>query len=198
MAQGSHVLVEDPGVDLEIAEAEAAELEQYIVREDVYRTLIVRSSSGDQNIRMTGGDLLARLHRLQHERAALDANQQSRLDAAQQQTDSTIYAYKTRFHQRLHREMKARLNTLKWFFDECGPEDRQRCRAQYPFEMRNRQRIEEILKQVGSDLPEELKTGLRKIDGQIKAIAQPSEFIWSTQVKNAYPRETYWYLYMLP
>mgnify|MGYP005863519233 CR=1 FL=1 len=67
MTNGSTVLAEDPGVDLAIAEAMVAELEEYIIKEELYRTLIVRTSAGDQNVRMTGGDLLARLHRLQGE-----------------------------------------------------------------------------------------------------------------------------------
>ena len=197
MANGSTVLVEDPSIDLEIVEGMIPELEDYIIKDEVYRTVILPTSQGDQNIRMTGGDLLARLHRLQGERESLSAAQQQRLDAAQQRADEIIRSLRTRFNQRLLREMRARLDSLKWFFDDCAS-DRQRCRVEYPFEMRNRQRIEEILKRVGGEVPDELRAMLSKIDGRIREYASPSGFIWTERVQKIYPREPYWYLYMRP
>jgi hypothetical protein len=197
MANGSTVLVEDPITDLEIVEGMIPELEDYIIKEEVYRTVILPTSSGDQNIRMTGGDLLARLHRLNAQRNQLTADQQQRLDAAQQKADEIIRSLKTRFNQRLIREMKARLDSLRWFFDDCG-NDRQRCRIEYPFEMRNRQRIEEILKQLGNEVPDDLRSILTRVDNRIREFAAPAPFVWSARVESVYPRDTYWYLYMLP
>lgn len=197
MTNGSTVLVEDPQTDLEIVEGMIQVLEDYIIKDEVYRTVIVPTSSGDQNIRMTGGDLLARLHRLNGERDELTPEQGRRLNAAQQSADQIILSLKTRFNQRLQREMKARLDSLRWFFDDCGA-DRQRCRVEYPFEMRNRQRIEEILKQVGKSLPEDLAALLRRVDKRIQETAAPGGFIWTPRVEKIYPREPYWYLYMSP
>ncbi len=197
MTNGSTVLVEDPSTDLEIVEGMIPVLEDYIIKDEVYRTVILPTSVGDQNIRMTGGDLLARLHRLNEEREALNASQQQRLAAAQLKADEIIRSLKTRFNQRLLREMKARLDSLRWFFDDCGG-DRQRCRVEFPFEMRNRQRIEEILKQTGKDLPADLLALLSRIDKRIREFAVPGEFIWTPRVQKVYPRERYWYLYMLP
>jgi hypothetical protein len=197
MTNGSTVLVEDPSIDLEIVEGMIPELEDYIIKDDVYRTVILPTSAGDRNIRMTGGDLLARLHRLNGERDALTPAQQQRLDAAQRRADEVIHSLKTRFNQRLLREMKARLDSLRWFFDDCGS-DRTRCRVEFPFEMRNRQRLEEILKQVGNDVPEDLRSLLSRIDKRIREFGKPNEFIWSPRVEDVYPREPYWYLYMLP
>ncbi|MEZ4718746.1 MAG: hypothetical protein R2851_22025 [Caldilineaceae bacterium] len=76
MATDSHVLAEDPAVDLTLAAAMTAELEEYIVKSDLYRTVIARTPRGDEKITMTGGDLLTRLHRLQGERARLTPAQQ--------------------------------------------------------------------------------------------------------------------------
>lgn len=197
MAKDSTVLVEDPSLDLEIVEGMIPVLEDYIIKDEVYRTVIVPTSVGDQNLRMTGGDLLARLHRLNGERDALTAAQKQRLDAAKAKADQIISSFRTRFQQRLLREMKARLDSLRWFFDDCGG-DRQRCRAEYPSEMRNRQRIEEILKEVGKDVSDDLKSMLSRIDKRIREFAKPGQFIWSARLEKVYSRETYWYLYMLP
>ena len=197
MANGSTVLVEDPSIDLEIVEGMIPELEDYIIKDDVYRTVIIPTSAGDQNIRMTGGDLLARLHRLSGAKDELTPEQQQRLEQAKQKAEQIIYSLKTRFNQRLQREMRARLDSLRWFLDECA-DDKQRCRVEWPFEMRNRQRIEEIVKQLGKDLPEDLATELRQIDRRIRETGRPSGFVWSPRVQKIYPRDQYWYLYMLP
>jgi len=197
MANDSTVLVEDPTTDLEIVEGMIPVLEDYIIKDEVYRTVIIPTSSGDQNIRMTGGDLLARLHRLNGVREELTEAQKQRFDAAQSRANQIIQSLNSRFKQRLLREMKARLDSLRWFFDDCGA-DRQRCRVEYPFEMRNRQRVEEIVKHVGKDVPEDLRSLLSRIDKRIREFAAPGGFIWSPRVEKVYPRDRYWYLYMTP
>lgn len=190
-------MIEEPSVDLAITEAMVAELEEYIIKDEVYRTLIVRTPSGDHNVRMTGGDLLARLHRLHGEQKALSAEQVRRLEEAQRQADATIYSLRTRFHQRLHREMKARLDSLTWFLDDCS-QDKQRGRVEFPYEMRNRQRIEEILKNLGTNVPAALRESLRRVDKRIREIGKVGSFTWDKRVEHIYPQDEYWYLYMLP
>lgn len=197
MTNGNTVLAEDPGVDLVITEAMVAELEDYIIKDEVYRTLIVRTPVGDQNLRMSGGDLLARLHRLHGELGSLTLEQVRRVEQAQANADATIYSLRTRFHQRLQREMKARLDSLRWFLDDCSG-DRQRCRSEFPYEMRNRQRIEEILKRLGADVPADLNEALRRIDKRIREVARVQGFTWDKRVEHIYPQDQYWYLYMLP
>lgn len=55
-----------------------------------YIALPRRTSEGDQRLKMTGGDLLSRLHRLQAIRSELTPEQQQRLDDTQKAVDSTI------------------------------------------------------------------------------------------------------------
>lgn len=193
----STVVAGDPAVDLAVAAGYVEELEKYIVNNDLYRTVIVRTPKGDQTLQMTGGDLLGRLHRLQGQREQLSSQQQMQLDALKQQAETTIYSLRTRFHERLQTEMKSRLNTLKYFLDEAG-DDRQRFRANFPSEMRNRQRIEEILKQVGAEIAPELKERLSSIDQRIRVVAGASGFIWDETLKGVYPQMPYWYLYVRP
>ena len=197
MSKTSYLLAEDPAADLAVAEAMAAELEEYIVKDELYRTVIARTPAGDQKISMAGGDLLARLYRLEGERAALLPEQVRRLDDLQQRVDATIYSLKSRFHARLQREIKARLDSLRWFLDECR-EDRQRCRTNYPFEMRHRQRIEEILKRVEHELPDDLRLRLNEVDRGIRLHANQSEFVWDERLRPLFPAERYWYLYIRP
>ena len=84
--------------------------------------------------------------------------------------------------------MKSRLNTLKYFLDEAG-DDRQRFRANFPSEMRNRQRIEEILKEVAAEIAPELKERLSSIDHRIRVVAGASTFIWDETLKANLPAD---------
>ena len=199
MAQrsGSQVIADDPQTDLEIAEAMTAELEDYIVKDDLYRTLFAHTSAGEQRIVMTGGDLLARLHRLRSTRDQYSPEMQRRIKAVSEKADAIIYSLKTRFKRRLLREMKARLDSLKWYLDDCTS-DPVRCRTNFPFEVRNRQRIEEILKAVEEDVPDDLQSLLKSIDHRIRQVTHGTTFIWDEQLKVAFPSMPYWYLYVSP
>lgn len=197
MAASSILVAADPAVDLAVADTLASELEAYLVGDQLYRTVFVQTQAGRQSLQMTGGELLARLYRLQHDRANLSPAQQTKLDEVQQRTDTTIYSLRTRFRQRLQREAKARLSSLKWFLDDCRS-DRHRCRVEFPFEIRNRQRLEEILKELDYKPGEELETELHAIDGRIRAVASASDFIWDERLRPIFPLQPYWYLYMLP
>jgi hypothetical protein len=195
--KSSYVLAEEPATDLAMVQAMAAELEEYIVADELYRTITVRLPTGTQNIQMTGADLLTRLYRLRGERSHLSSSAQVQLDEVQQQVTQTIYSLRTRFHNRLLREIKTRLDSLKWFLDDCAA-DRKRCHVEFPFEMRNRQRIEEALKELDYQLDEELQKRLRQIDERIRVIAVAAPFLWDEKLRPLFPADTYWYLYRRP
>jgi hypothetical protein len=193
----SYLVAEDPVVDLQIAEAMTQELEQYLVKDDLYRTLIVRTDKGDQNLQMSGGDLLSRLHRLQAVRSQLPPNLQTRIDQVTARAQTSITSLRSRFHERIRREMKARMDGLKWFLDDCAA-DRQRCRVEFPFEMRNRQRIEELVKALGGEAPPDLMQQLQTIDQRIRNATHAATFIWDDRLQAAFPAQPYWYLYVSP
>ncbi len=194
MQLDSHVLAESPGAYLDIALSMVEELEEYLIKDDLYRTIIVRTPKGEMRLQMTGGDLLTRLYRLNGERDRLTPAQQAQLDALNQRAEQTMYGLKTRFNQRLQREIKARLDSLKWYLDESS-EDRARARANYPYEIRNRQRIEEILKRLAGDLPSELAEQLRALDNRLRMLTIRGEFVWDAQLQHIFPQNPYWYLY---
>ena len=93
--------------------------------------------------------------------------------------------------------MKTRLDSLRYYLDELD-EDRQATGHNFPFEMRNRQIIGEIVKHLGSDATSELLSQLRQTDNRIRQAGKPSGFIWDPRVEHIYPQEQYWYLYLHP
>lgn len=197
MRKSSYVLAEEPGLDLVVLQAVAAELDEYLVSDELYRTVVVPLSGGTQSIQMTGADLLTRLHRLCTLRDGLKPHEQSQLDALQHQVRQTIAHLNSRFQLRLQREIRARLDSLRWFLDDCETEP-QRCHIEFPFEMRNRQRVEEALKEIDEPLDDSLKSRLESIDKRIRDIALPSPFVWDDRLQPAFPRDRYWFLYLRP
>lgn len=195
--KSSYVMAEDPATDLAITQAMTEELEEYIIADDLYRTITVRTAGGNQNLQMTGGDLLTRLYRLQGERDQLSSSEQAQLDGTEQLVKQIIYSLRTRFHNRLRREIKTRLDSLKWFLDDCGA-DRQRCHVDFPFEMRNRQRIEEALKEIDYQLDDELQKLLNQVDSRIRLVAAAAPFLWDDRLRPLFPPDKYWYLYLRP
>ncbi|MBP7960726.1 MAG: hypothetical protein KBG20_11840 [Caldilineaceae bacterium] len=197
MTQTNYVLAEDPAVDLAVVQAMAEELEDYLVKDELFRQLTVRTPAGDQRPQMSGSDLLVRLHRLHGEQGSLTPAQRAALDQVQTSIDATIHSLRTRFVERLERDMKSRLNSLRWYIDDCR-QNRNRCRSEYPFEIRNRQRIEEILKFLGKTLDATLAAQLNQIDERIRYMIVAGEFIWDQRLQPLFPKNVYWYLYVLP
>jgi len=195
--KSSYVLAEEPAVDLVILQAMAAELDRYLVANELYRTVAVPLSSGLQKVQMTGADLLTRMHRLSALRDQLSQREQFLLNELQHHVRQTIANFREQFQSRLQREISVRLNSLRWFFDDCETEPL-RCHIEFPFEMRNRQRIEEALKELDDPLDDTLKNRLERIDTRIRTMAVASPFVWDDRLQTVFPRDRYWYLYLRP
>ncbi|MBK8796632.1 MAG: hypothetical protein WAU00_18625 [Caldilinea sp.] len=197
MSQGSHVLPESPAIDLAVLAAEVEELEDYIVKGEVYRTLRVATPSGVQQVQMSGGDLLTRIFRLEGEGEELPVEQRSRAKDLALQARTTAYSLRTRFHDLLTREIKARIDSLNWFLDDVAG-DPKRARAEYPYEIRNRQRIAVMVDELAEDFAPELKGQLKRVDDRIRLIVQSASFVWDSRLEPIFPREHFWYLYVSP
>ena len=136
--------------DLARVTAVANELEAYIVANEVYRTLVVAMPDGNRKLTVSGGDLLARLKRLQEQRSTLTPEQQERLDRAAGQAQTTIYALRTRFHDLLRRELKSRNDQLAWDMDLR--KERKENQADQA-ELKNRQVIATIREELNAPAP---------------------------------------------
>lgn len=127
--------------ELTIIEALANELETYIVHGNIYRTLLISTTSGQRKMTMSGGDLLVRLNRLREQYAVLSLEQQGRFEHVASQVQRTMDALRTRFHDLLRRELKARTDQLNWNVDVRLVSERDKAD---PAELQNRQHIAAI------------------------------------------------------
>jgi hypothetical protein len=146
---------------------------------------------------MSGGDLLARLFRLNGVAAQLTTGQRAELDQVRREIERTSYSLRTRFHAMLNRELKVRLDSLNWYLDELAA-DPQRGRGEYPYEIRNRQRADAILRELGSAVEPELRKLLSRVDERIRLVVARTGFVWDPRLEAVFPREEFWYLYVAP
>jgi septal ring factor EnvC (AmiA/AmiB activator) len=197
MNKTNYILAATPEEDLAIVKTMASELKNYLLRDDVYFTIEVQTPAGSERIQMSSGDLLSRLRRLVVQKDRLTDEQRSELEAVQKEIADVTRAMRKLYVPLLIREAKARLSSLKWFLDECR-DNRRYCRSEYPYEIRNRQRLTEVLGALGDDTPDDIKRSVAEIDRRIGSVAQPADFVWDERVQDVYPRDKYWYLYMLP
>ena len=188
------VIAPDPAVDLAIVEEMVGELEDYIVKDEVYRTIRARTPDGVQAVQMSGGDLLARLHRLGAEAPALAASMRQRIETIAAQAATIIYSLRTRFHQRLEREIRARLGSLKWFLDDAAGDPR-RLRQEYPYEIRNRQRIAVMFDELGADASAEILAAVAQMDQRLRLAPKPAGSLWDDKLAPLFPVEKFWFLY---
>ena len=66
MTQTNYVLAEEPAVDLALVQAMAEELEDYLMKDDLFRQMTVHTPAGDQRPQMSGSDLLVLNERHRH------------------------------------------------------------------------------------------------------------------------------------
>ncbi|MEZ4707526.1 MAG: hypothetical protein R3A44_09985 [Caldilineaceae bacterium] len=164
----------DWSAELTVLEAMARELEAYIAANEVYRTLLVNTGAGNQQYKMSGGDVLARVNALNALQAKLSSSDQQRLAAAVALIEKSIHALRTRFHDLLRRELKSRLGTLQWSADTL---DREAGDTASPADRQNQQHIAAIRKELGpgvaakgaahddemDDLEEQLQQALKEL-----------------------------------
>lgn len=186
-----------PAEDLAVVREMANELQDYLLGDEVYRTLVVVTFQGEERIQSSCGDLLARLHKLAGQSKLLSPAQQDELTSIHRRIDATTKIMQDRYYALILREVRARLNSLNWYLDDCD-EDRRQCRVQYPFEIRNRQRIHEMVKSLGDKLPSDVQAEIAAVDSRLHEGTGAADFVWDSRVKDVYPRQEYWYLYVLP
>lgn len=198
----STVIAAAPETDLAVVEAMAEQFESYILGGQVYRTVVVptpgdRRGAAARPVQSSGGDVLARLHKLTAQSGLLSREQAQRVAEARGAIEKATVRLPSHYQALLLREARARLNGLNWFLDDCS-ENRRECRVQYPFEIRNRQRIAEIAKALEAENAGALATQVAAVDQRLQGMLTGGEFVWEAAVSHVYPREAYWYLYGLP
>jgi len=196
MAPTAHA-IENFDQDLARLAELADALEEYILGDETYRTLMLPRTAGYERTTMSGSQLLSLMNYLLRARAELTAEQQTRLDGITVKVEQTIAALRTPFQQHLLREARSQLDRLHWFLDSCQA-DAEQCKQDFPSEIQNRQRLEEIRQVFEGKLPPEFEADLAQVDSRIRDLSERGEFVWPQRSQAFYPTQPYWYLYITP
>lgn len=172
-------------------------LEYYIIEGNIYRVVMARRAYGFERMTMSLGELLALLNILQAQRKQMTSVQADQLDAICTTVERTKQQLYVHFHEMVIREIMGRLDSINWFLHDCE-KGKSECQINFPAEMRNRQRIEELVKVLGEEMSPDVAERVERIDQRLRQVTHRVDFIWPAEAQNTYPEDPYWYLYSLP
>ena|SRR5579859_7031907 len=176
--------------DVRAVKAMAAALVPYIYQDELYGVL-----SNDLP-RLTVGGLIMRLNRLDLLDNLLSETQRQAVHTAHQQFDKVRTDWAVAYEGKLQRELTARLRALGQFILDCI--DRRMCADLYPGEIEKRVMVAglqaEALKH--NVLEPSAATQIASIDDRLHMLTRPDEFLWDARLEPAYPRASFWYLYV--
>jgi hypothetical protein len=172
--------------------AMSQKLEDYLLGNDLYKTITVHTPGGERLIKMTIGGMLERLDTLKRHNESSTVIQEA--DETLARAERT---YPEPFYSKLAREAKSYTDSWNWFLQNCW-EGESRCATDYALEVPLRLRIERLLDAAGEH-PElaDTRRRVRDLDRRLRAIWQPSDQAVIDE-SDAYPREHYWWLFGRP
>jgi DNA helicase IV len=146
------------------AEAMAAELDDYLLGDRLFRQIVVETPEGTRRPKMTLGGLWERLQHLQAA-ADLGPEDQKRLAAVLDAWDAARRFYPDQFKRKLRRELDSYLKNWQYYLEQrAGHPDR--WDADYQAELKNRRRVGQVLRLLGPDAPYGLMDDLETLERQ--------------------------------
>jgi hypothetical protein len=132
---------------LAVTQAMADELNDYLMRNDLYHQMLVETPAGSEQVVMTLGALLENLAPLGNSEPPLSDAQRAQLAAIRDGVARSRRTLPDQWQALLHRELKALLDSRKWYLDDL--EQRRAEPDQNGPEAQQRARIDLILRELG-------------------------------------------------
>ncbi len=183
--------------DIKEAEAMADALTPYVHENQLYG-----STGGGFFSRMpamTIGGLLMRLRRLDALRDHLTSQQTATLDKAKARNTTVHNEWRVHYEKKMLREANSRLDAMSHYFEECASNQRA-CANNYGPEVLRRTTVQELLLAMEEHNieSEELRQKMLGTDSKLRRYVRPAEFIWADILQDAYPEESFWWMYQRP
>ena len=182
--------------DLRYLRAGVEQLEDYLLVEDVYRSIGVSPPRGEPPYpQMTLGWLL--LYRRRIETLSLTPAQGAEAARLTSQMDIVYTRWRVAWGKKATREFGVRLgqwgNFIQDYRDAPGANyDR------YPYEVNRRVILQLLETEAGGSAPGLSEQDLKMLDGLdaiLKAYLSPCSFIWGPDLAAGFPQAIFWYLY---
>lgn len=185
MSTGKERLVKD----LRLVEQIAAEMEDYLDREEIFPQVI-----NDDELQPTIGGFLVCQHRLLAlANVLLDSTERQRLQAAGQKFEEIVAAQPGRFQAKARQELEMRVQQWGKALQDLL-EDESPSLAYYRSDVRFRAIIMALSGRLVS-IPAALAQKIEALDNLLRQHWQAGEFVWPPEWKPAYPAPSYWWLY---
>lgn len=152
-----------PELTAELIEAEkmAAELVDYLLGPQLFWQIVVETPLGTRRPKMTLGGLVERIERLQA--AALGPNDRRRLEAVVAAWEEARRRYPQQVTTKLKRELDSFVRNWKYYLEQRA-RNPERWKEEYEVEVRNRHRIERVLRLLGPEGPPGLLAELEELE----------------------------------
>ncbi len=180
--------------DLEVVEAIAADLKDYLLSSTLYWSLSKPRPGPHLLPKGTLGGLLLRLHRLTALEETLNPDQYQRLRDAAGQAHAALDHWAVQAEEKTLREIKARLGALQAYLEEVEDAPR-RYAPEYPVQAESRTAIDLLLDFAGRAVDARLAAQVEAADQRLRALVEPGAFVWHEAAAPAFPPERFWWLY---
>jgi hypothetical protein len=183
---------------LAITQAMADELTGYLQQGDrLYQPMHVQTPGGTEDPVLTVGALLEHITTLRSAAGKLTPEQRDALSAIEAKVAHDRRALPEQWTTMLRRELKALLDSWKWYLDDA--ENDRRARDRYQSEVHNRTRIDLVMRTLAEDASvTEQQARLADLDARLRAMWQPGPFIGPAGRAADYPPDRAWWLYGRP
>jgi len=185
--------------ELLVAEAMAAELDDYFHRGELFRQIVAHTPHGDLLPKMTLGGLWERLVDLRDRQKQLSPEQQRRRQAVESAFDTAWANHREQAEALLRREFQSYLHSWRWYMENLSDAP-DRAGSNYASEVHNRQRLallEKLAAERGIDLRAERKT-LDELDDQLRQIWHQGKYVGRADEAKFHDPDREWYLFGRP
>ena len=178
--------------DLRYLQAGIDQLETYLLAKDLYWPPGISALSTETPYpQLTIGGLLLSLKRLQA--AARSADQQAALAEVERKLDDVHTRWRVAWEKKADQDFHARLNLWRDFLEDY----RDHPSAHYdrfPYEVGRRVQLE-LLKDNTGEIPAAEANMLDGLDGLLRSVFTPGQFVWDEYLAPSFPQQPFWYLY---
>ncbi|MFP4322282.1 MAG: hypothetical protein ACLFTK_07505 [Anaerolineales bacterium] len=185
----------DPAQDLRTLRLMVNHFEPYIYEQPIYGGL------GANQPRLTIGGILLRVHRLDELQRDLPTEQRGTFQMAKMAFAAKRNTWKLHYRDKLFREMRARLAQMETYLEDAA-DDLEAAEADYPPEAVRRTMLQHLMDEAHTQdvNTNGLNHRLEYIDRALDHLLhdEPDDFLWSDDLRRAYPAEDYWWLYRTP
>lgn len=180
-----------------VTEAMARELPDYLLGENLYRQLMVKTPQGVKQPKMTLGALLENLELLRWAGGSMTPGQRQRLADVEEHVSVARGAFPEQWREMLLREWRALLGSWRWYLDDAARNAS--ARENYPSEAHIRTRLEIVAQELaGEPEPADERRELAQLDQRLHSMFQAGEYVGPSDEQAHLGPQQAWWLYGKP